>query len=182
MKRILFFGSILLLVTFRFTAFSQAAKKLSWNDQFILDKSGKPYPAQDTLPTLNGKVYDFTSAKKPAFVYISSESCLPCKFELPLYIETCKQNPQIDFVYFDTDLEMVDSAVVRKKFGDDFNLPNLYVLNEPYQYFYDHQLFLGFPTKYFIGSNRIVKTVQLGGWTVKEKVLNEWQPVLSELK
>ena len=182
MKHILCFGLILWMSLFQLHLFAQAEKKLSWNDQFILDKSGKPYPAQDTLATLNNKVYNFSSATRPAFVYISSESCLPCKFELPLYIEACKQNPGFDFVYFDTDLEPVDSAVIRKKFGSDLNLPNLYVLSEPYQYFYDHQLFLGFPTKYFIGSNRIVKTVQLGGWTVKEKVWAEWQPVLSELK
>lgn len=162
--------------------FAQEAKKLTWNEQFVIEKTGKAYPAQDKLATLNGKSYDFTTANIPVFVYISSESCLPCKFELPLYIEACKQYPQFDFVYFDTDLETIDTAIIRKKFGADFNLPNLYVLYQPYDYFYEHQLFLGFPTKYFIGSDRIVKTVQLGGWMVKEKVLAEWQPVLSQLQ
>jgi len=182
MKRIGYFSNIFACFLLTITSFAQQPKKLSWNDQFILDKSGKPYPAQDKLPTLNGKMYDFTTTQRPAFVYISSESCLPCKFELPLYIEACKQYPQIDFVYFDTDLDGVDSNAVIQKFGNDFKLPNLYVLNEPYQYFYDHQLFLGFPTKYYVGSNKVVKTVQLGGWTVKEKVWAEWLPVLSQLQ
>lgn len=163
------------------TAFGQTNKKLSWNDQFILDRTGKPYPAKDSLFSLNRKSYNFNTTARPAFVYISSESCLPCKFELPLYIEACKQYPQIDFVYFDTDLEQVDSAVIGNKFGADFNLPNLYVFTEPYSYFYERQLFLGFPTKYFVNSKGVVATVQLGGWTVKEKVWAEWLPVLSQL-
>lgn len=158
---------------------AKQAKKLSWNDQFILDKSGKPFPVQDSFISLNGKTYDFRVAVHPAFVYISSESCIPCKFELPLYVEACKQNPGFDFVYFTTDQDTKD---IKKKFGADFNMPNLYILSRPYDYFYEHQLMLGFPTKYFISSKRKVETVQLGGYMVKEKVLEEWHPVLTHLQ
>ncbi|KAA5536864.1 thioredoxin family protein [Taibaiella lutea] len=163
-------------------SFGQQEKKLSWNDQFIMEKKEKPYPERDSFVTLNQKNYNFNKKNRPAFVYISSESCLPCKYELPLYIEACKQYPQFDFVYFDTDLDGVDTAVIIKKFGDDLNLPNLYVMYEPYAYFYDRHLFYGFPTKYFVGSDGIVKDVQLGGWMDKVKVLAEWQPVLSKLQ
>lgn len=104
---------------------AQQQKKRSWNDQFILDKSGKPFPVQDSFTTLNDKVYDFRMAKHPAFVYISSESCIPCKFELPLYIEACKQYPSFDFIYFTTDQ---DTDAVEKKFGNDFKLANLYII------------------------------------------------------
>jgi thiol-disulfide isomerase/thioredoxin len=158
---------------------AQQKKKLSWSDQFILDHTGKPFPVQDTFATLNEKVYNFKAAEKPAFVYISSESCLPCKFELPLYIDACKQHPDFDFVYFTTD---PDSDAVKKKFGEELDLPNLYIVCRPYDYFYDHQLMLGFPTKYYVSSKRKVISVQLGGYMVKEKVLGEWQPVLMQLQ
>jgi len=183
MKRFLVYAILLCsLLGLHTSSFGQQpAKKLSWNDQFIQDRTGKPYPAQDSLLSLDGKMYRFGSASRPAFVYISSESCIPCKFELPLYIETCRQHPEFDFVYYDTDLEEVDTAVIRKKFGEAVGLPNLYVTYRPYAYFYERQLFLGFPTKYFVGSDHLVKAVQLGGWTVKEKVLAEWEPVLSQL-
>lgn len=170
--------NILLLIACA-TAGAQQQKKLSWNDQFILDKSGKAFPVQDSFGTLHAKGYDFSKAVRPAFVYISSESCLPCKFELPLYIEACKQYPAFDFVYFTTD---PDTAAVEKKFGDDINLPNLYIVCKPYDYFYANQLMLGFPTKYFVDSKQRVKAVQLGGYMVKEKVLGEWQPVLTHLQ
>jgi thiol-disulfide isomerase/thioredoxin len=158
---------------------AQAPKKLSWSDQFILDKSGKAFPVQDSFVTLNGRVYNFTTSHRPAFVYISSESCLPCKFELPLYLEACKTYPGFDFVYFTTE---EDSAAVLKKFGTEAGQPNLYIIARPYSYFYDNQLFMNFPTKYFIDSKRKVETVQLGGYMVKEKVLGEWQPVLTHLQ
>lgn len=154
-------------------------KKLSWNDQFIVDKSGKGFPVQDTFATLNAKVYDFKQGKRPAFVYISSESCLPCKFELPLYQEACDRYPEVDFVYFTTD---PDTAAVKHKFGDGLNRPNLYVISRSYDYFYEHQLFLGFPTKYYIDSSHKVVTVQLGGWMDKDKVWGEWLPVLTHLQ
>lgn len=163
-------------------AFGQQPKKLSWSDEFIIEKKGKPYPERDSFATLNQKAYNFNKSNRAAFVYISSESCLPCKFELPLYVEACKQYPQFDFVYFDTDLDGVDTAVIIKKFGEDLNLPNLYVIYQPYAYFYDKHLFYGFPTKYFVGSDGIVKEVQLGGWMDKVKVSGEWQPVLSKLQ
>lgn len=164
-----------------FTASGQepVAKKRSWNDQFILDKSGKPFPVQDSFGCLNGRRYDFRNPAHPAFVYISSESCLPCKFELPLYLEACTAHPEFDFVYFTTD---PDTAGIKEKFGGHWNIPNLYVINRPYDYFYDRQLFLGFPTKYYMNSRGIVDTVQLGGYMVKEKVLEEWQPVLTRLQ
>lgn len=159
--------------------FAQSPKKLSWNDQFILDKSGKPFPVQDSFLALNGKVYDFRKNSRPAFVYISSESCLPCKFELPLYVETCKQYQGFDFVYFTTD---PDTMAVKHKFGEQAGMSNLYIVCRPYEYFYEHQLMLGFPTKYFINSKQRVETVQLGGYMVKEKVLEEWLPVLTHLQ
>jgi thiol-disulfide isomerase/thioredoxin len=157
----------------------QPQKKLSWSDQFILDRSGKAFPIQDSFATLNGKVYNFRQSKRPAFVYISSESCLPCKFELPLYLDACKAYPGFDFVYFTTE---EDSAAVLKKFGAQDKQPNLYIISRPYSYFYDNQLFMNFPTKYFIDSKRKVEIVQLGGYMVKEKVLDEWQPVLTHLQ
>lgn len=159
-------------------AAQQRQKKLSWNDQFIIGHSGKPFPVQESYATIQDKSYDFTRASRPAFVYISSESCLPCRFELPLYLEACSRDTGFDFVYFTTD---PDTAAVREKFGKHLALPNLYVILRPYDYFYDRGLFLGFPTKYFIGSNRLVDTVQLGGYMVKEKVLEEWTPVLTRL-
>jgi thiol-disulfide isomerase/thioredoxin len=170
---------IVLLVSISTSLWAQQPKKLSWNDQFILDKSGKPFPVQDSFVTLNGKVYDFRKSIHPAFVYISSESCLPCKFELPLYMEACKQYPDFDFVYFTTDQ---DTMAVKNKFGKQFNIPNLYIVSRPYDYFYEHQLMLGFPTKYFINGKQKVETVQLGGYMVKEKVLEEWLPVLTHLQ
>ncbi len=154
-------------------------KKLSWSDQFILDKQGKAFPMLDSFTTLNSKVYNFATSKRPAFVYISSESCLPCKFELPLYLEACKTYPAFDFVYFTTE---EDSMAVLHKFGANAGLPNLYIISRPYGYFYDNQLFMNFPTKYFIDSKRKVETVQLGGYMVKEKVWEEWQPVLTHLQ
>ncbi len=156
-----------------------AQKKLSWNDQFILDKSHKPFPMQDRFVSLNNGSYNFAEAHRPAFVYISSESCIPCKFELPLYIEACKQYPGFDFVYFTTD---PDTEAVKKKFGQELNLPNLYIVCRPYEFFYENQLMLGFPTKYFVNSKKQVDTVQLGGFMVKEKVLEEWTPVLTRLQ
>jgi len=180
MKQLALIGVALGLLLAVFS-YGQQKKKLSWNDEFILEKKGKPYPARDSFYTLNQKHYNFNKQHRPAFVYISSESCLPCKFELPLYIEACKQYPQFDFVYFDTDLDGLDTNVVIKKFGEDLNLPNLYVVYRPYSYFYDQHLFYGFPTKYYIGSDGLVKDVQLGGWMDKVKVLAEWQPVLSQL-
>ncbi len=158
---------------------AQQQKKLSWNDQFIIDKSGKAFPVQESFATLNGKVYDFANSKRPAFVYISSESCLPCKFELPLYLEACDERKDVDFVYFTT---QEDSVAVLEKFGAQAGKPNLYIIARPYSWFYDNQLFLGFPTKYFINSKRKVETVQLGGYMVKEKVLGEWLPVLTRLQ
>lgn len=169
---------LLLALLYTAPVAAQQPKKLSWNDQFILDKSGKPFPVQEAFATLNGRVYDFTKSSRPAFVYISSESCLPCKFELPLYLEACATYTDFDFVYFTTD---PDTMAVKKKFGDQAGMPNLYIISRPYDYFYDHQLFLGFPTKYFISSAQKVETVQLGGYMVKEKVLEEWIPVLTRL-
>lgn len=167
------------LIALTCSAPAQQPKKLSWNDQFILDRSGKAFPIQEPFTTLNGKVYDFATSNRPAFVYISSESCLPCKFELPLYLEACEAHKEFDFVYFTTE---EDSLSVLKKFGAQAGRPNLYIISKPYSYFYDNRLFLGFPTKYFIGSNRKVTMVQLGGYMVKEKVLDEWQPVLTHLQ
>lgn len=158
---------------------AQQQKKLSWNDQFILDKCGKPFPIQDSFITLNKKVYDFRVNLHPSFVYISSESCIPCKFELPLYLEACKQYPDLDFVYFTTD---PDTVSIKNKLGEAFNIPNLYIVMKPYNYFYENQLMLGFPTKYFINSKQKVEMVQLGGYMVKEKVLDEWEPVLTHLQ
>lgn len=178
MKRLTIIAIGLLLTA---TSFAQQKKKLSWNDAFIIEKKGKSYPVKDSFATLNQKTYNFNQKNRPAFVYISSESCLPCKYELPLYIEACKQYPQFDFVYFDTDLDGVDTNVIIKKFGEDLALPNLYVVYRPYSYFYDQHLFYGFPTKYFVGSDGLVKDVQLGGWMDKVKVLAEWQPALSQL-
>ena len=181
MKQLSFIGIVLSLFAL-VPSFGQESKKLSWSDEFIIEKKGKPYPERDSFRTLNQKNYNFNKTNPPAFVYISSESCLPCKFELPLYIEACKQYPQFDFVYFDTDLDGVDTAMVIKKFGDNLYLPNLYVMYQPYAYFFDKHLFYGFPTKYFVGSDGMVKDVQLGGWMDKVKVLGEWQPVLSKLQ
>ena len=61
-------------------------------------------------------------------------------------------------------------------------LPNLYIISRPYEYFYEQQLMLGFPTKYYVNSTGTVETVQLGGYMVEEKVFGEWQPVLSHLQ
>lgn len=174
----LFIGILLICLSVQPVS-AQQKKKLSWNDQFILDHTGKPFPVQDTFATLNGKVYNFATAGRPSFVYISSESCLPCKFELPLYIDACKKHPGFDFVYFTTD---PDAEAVKKKFGKELNLPNLYIVCRPYDYFYEHQLMLGFPTKYYVNSERKVISVQLGGYMVEEKVLGEWQPVFTQLQ
>ncbi|WP_162902762.1 TlpA family protein disulfide reductase [Taibaiella koreensis] len=180
MNRFSFFlqSLVALLLLTTHGAYAQQ-KKLSWNDQFIIDKSGKPFPVQESFATLNRKVYDFKENKRPAFVYISSESCLPCKFELPLYLEACDRYKDFDFVYFTTD---PDTTAVKHKFGDHIDRPNLYIISRPYDYFYDRQLFLGFPTKYYVSSDHKVTTVQLGGWMDTEKVWGEWLPVLTHLQ
>lgn len=179
MNKLLYAGYISLLFLLAGHSAGAWQKKLSWNDQFIVDKSGKAFPAKEAFATLNGKTYDFKAAQRPAFVYISSESCLPCKFELPLYLEACDRYPGFDFVYFTTD---PDTAAVKHKFGDRLDRPNLYIIQKPYDYFYERQLFLGFPTKYYVRSDRKVETVQLGGWMDKEKVWGEWFPVLTHLQ
>lgn len=172
-------GLLIVTVLFVFTAKAQQqARKLSWNDQFILDKSGKPFPVQDSFISLNGKTYSFAGAVRPAFVYISSPTCLSCKFEFPLYLEACDTFRDIDFVYFTTE---DDTTAALAKFGPQAQKENLYIIYRPYSFFYDNQLFLGFPTKYYVDSRKKVVTVQLGGYTVREKVLGEWLPVLNHL-
>ncbi|WP_118951344.1 TlpA family protein disulfide reductase [Taibaiella helva] len=179
MNKFLFYAGYILLFVLAGHEAAGQQKKLSWNDQFILDKSGKAFPVQESFATLNGKAYDFKAARRPAFVYISSESCLPCKFELPLYLEACDRYKDFDFVYFTTD---PDTAAVRHKFDGHMDRPNLYIILRPYDYFYEHQLFLGFPTKYYVGSDHKVETVQLGGWMDKKKVWGEWLPALTHLQ
>lgn len=148
-------------------------------DKLIADKIGRHFMLNEPLKGVNGKGYNFSHIRRPAFIYIGEEYCLVCKFEFPVFLEMVKQFPGIDFIYLSADPD----PVIRRKSENAIESVNLYAISVETNYLWDKNIARVYPVKYFLNRDGIVVDATTGGQMEdREEVKNAWLKILEKLK
>jgi hypothetical protein len=182
MKRNIFY-TLLFSAVLMLSQGSFAQKRLTpeqATDKMVAGRIYKPFPLTKRYHAINnGRTFDFSAHQKPVFLYVGEASCIICSFELPAYLDLCRQFPGIDFVYLSPD----DTAAILKKFGKELQLKNLIVLPIPGYVLWDKDVARVYPVKYFIQKDGIVKDASTGGSLKdREKVREKWLAKLKALQ
>lgn len=148
-------------------------------DKLVSNKIGRHFALNEQMKTVDGKDYDFSHIRRPAFIYIGEEYCVVCKFEFPTFIEMSKQFPEIDFIYLSADAD----SIIRKKLGNAVILRNLYAIRVENNFLWDKDIAKVYPVKYFLNSKGIVEDAATGGRMKDRQLVREgWRPILEKLK
>lgn len=148
-------------------------------DKLVADKIGRRFILNEPLKAVNGRVYDFSHIRKPAFIYIGQEYCLVCKFEFPAFLEMVKQFPDIDFIYLSADPD----SVIRRKAGNATERENLYAISVETHYLWDQDIAKVYPVKYFLNKDGIVIDAATGGQMKdRESVKAAWLKIIGKLQ
>lgn len=133
-------------------------------ETFYATKRDKPFPLHDKLQTIDGKQIDFGHLDKPTFVCFGFYGCHPCMHELPIFIEMASERSDINFVYITFDSEVTRQREFAEAGLKDYKpVANYYIIHLDRADIDKAKLTMGYPTKYFLNKDGIVKTVECGG-------------------
>lgn len=159
--------ALLLLGSSSYRGFGQdtAARRPDPRQLFADAKTGRAFGLHGRYARMNAAdSFDFSNLKRPTFVSIGFYYCGPCRAAMPHFITQARLRPQNNFVYITYDAkarveqELTDNKESLASLPDNLSIVPM---SQERQYYY--ALVRGYPVKYFVHSDGIVDSVQIGG-------------------
>jgi thiol-disulfide isomerase/thioredoxin len=140
---------------------------------FINKKNGDTFGPIEEWECINGTYFDLNKVTTPSVVFLGFSSCAPCRFYLPIFADMAakKQYDGYNFIYITFD----DSTAIREEFSSaKVTDQNLKVVTLSKAYLNANNFAMGYPTIYFLNSDKTINDLEIGGTTDNLKAARKW--------
>lgn len=141
------------------------AKIRAKEEIFRNEKIGRPFPdISSEFTYLDGRKELFVGGK-PKLVFFGYSGCAPCRFEVPVMAQLARKGRYKAYSFWYVTFD--DSAEIANEFAKVAPgvMSNISIATIPHSVIDERHLTHGYPAKYFVGSDNIVRFQTLGGRT-----------------
>lgn len=168
------------------TAEANARKWKRYQDSVTDSKLGKPFLSETRFTCTDGRQIDFAQADKTTFACFGMNGCAPCRRELPALVNLAARHPELDFIYITHDDATKREAEFEAALGKAYQLPaNFSQLQLPIDEMKRLHIYLGYPAKYILDRQGIVRYFRWGGESMnktKEEVEQIYEAAINGLR